>query len=131
MRSARLGVIMTHTETRVALLEAALELRRIDRRLDDLVHALEEPSGPRSLAAPQVEEGSDRPLNLTAAIQAQIVYTREATVEAAIQDLCLAAQLSDDPDRWQALDEDPLRSEAGTPGDGNGSGPPEVAEVRR
>ncbi len=97
-------------------MEIALELRRIDRRLDDLAHALDEPAGPRSLAAPEVEEGSDRPLNLAAAIQAQIVYTREAEIESAVQDLCLVAQLSDDPERWRTPGEEPCRRDAGAPG---------------
>lgn len=106
---------MTHPEIQVTLMEIALELRHIDRRLDDLTHALDEPAGPRSLATPLVEEGSDRPLNLAAAIQAQIVYTRESGVEPAIQDLCLAAQLSDDPERWRAPGEEPCRRDAGAP----------------
>ncbi len=103
---------MTHAEVQVALMEVALELRRIDRRLDDLVHALDEPTGPRALAAPQVEADSDRPLNLAAAIQAQIVYTRESGVEPAIQDLCLASQLSNSPSRWQVDDDIECRQDA-------------------
>jgi|AP12_2_1047962.scaffolds.fasta_scaffold124963_1 hypothetical protein len=117
---------MTHAEAQVSLLEIALDLRRIDRRLDDLVQALDEPAGPRSLAAPEVEDGSDRPLNLAAAIQAQIVYARESAIESAIQDLCLAAQLSDDPERWRAGDDDPCRQD-GAPGQGNGG--PDLAGV--
>ncbi|MEE8525460.1 MAG: hypothetical protein V3T72_16100 [Thermoanaerobaculia bacterium] len=127
---------MTHAETQVTLMEIALELGRIDRRLDDLAHALDESSGPRSLAAPEVEEGSDRPLNLAAAIQAQIVYTREAEVESAIQDLCLAAQLSDDPERWRAPTEELCRRDAGAPGQeritprhGRGNGAPDLEEA--
>ncbi|MEE8526340.1 MAG: hypothetical protein V3T72_20580 [Thermoanaerobaculia bacterium] len=139
---------MTHPEVQVALMEIALELRRIDRRLDDLAHVLDEPTGPRSLAAPEVEEGSDRPLNLAAAVQAQIVYTREAEIESAIQDLCLVAQLSDDPDRWRVPREEPCRRDVGaasetsgrrdagapgqeriTPRHGRGNGAPDLAEA--